>query len=440
MREEKVYIKTWGCQMNTHDSQKLLQQLESAFACVETSDPEEADILVLNTCSIREKAQEKLFHQLGRWRKLKLARPERLIAVGGCVAVQEGEALRRRAPYVDIVFGPQTLQRLPALIQETRKSHQPACDISFSAEEKFDALPPARAEGVSAYVSIMEGCNKYCAYCIVPYTRGPEVSRPAYAILTEIMALVSQGVKEVTLLGQNVNAYGSALPDGKVCMLADLIRAIAQIPEILRIRFITSHPIEFTTELVEVYQQEPKLAGLLHLPIQSGSDAILTKMARQHTVAQYRELVQRLRKARPNLHLSSDFIVGFPGETEVEFNQTLALIKELNMDISYSFLFSPRPGTPAAELPDGTSISVKQQRLQQLQTLVQQQINAHTQQMVGEVVEVLVEEVDATGSTASGKTEMNRTVRFSGAALTTGALARVYIERGKGTLLEGRSV
>lgn len=349
---QKLHIKTWGCQMNEYDSSKMADLLGSTHGFELTDNAEEADVLLLNTCSIREKAQEKVFHQLGRWKLLKEANPNVIIGVGGCVASQEGKLLRQRAHYVDIVFGPQTLHRLPEMINKVRGSKSPVVDVSFPEIEKFDRLPEPRAEGPSAFVSIMEGCNKYCTYCVVPYTRGEEVSRPADDVLFEIAQLAAQGVREVNLLGQNVNAYRGPSFDGDICTFAELLRLVAAIDGIDRIRFTTSHPIEFTDDIIAVYEDTPELVSFLHLPVQSGSDRILNLMKRTHTVLEYKSIIRKLRKARPDILISSDFIIGFPGETQEDFEQTMKLIAEVNFDVSYSFVFSPRPGTPAADMAD----------------------------------------------------------------------------------------
>lgn len=352
---QKLHIKTWGCQMNEYDSSKMADLLGSTHGFELTENAEEADVLLLNTCSIREKAQEKVFHQLGRWKLLKEANPNVIIGVGGCVASQEGKLLRQRAHYVDIVFGPQTLHRLPEMINKVRGSKSPIVDVSFPEIEKFDRLPEPRADGPSAFVSIMEGCNKYCTYCVVPYTRGEEVSRPCDDVLFEIAQLAAQGVREVNLLGQNVNAYRGPSFDGDICTFAELLRLVAAIDGIDRIRFTTSHPIEFTDDIIAVYEDTPELVSFLHLPVQSGSDRVLNMMKRTHTVLEYKSIIRKLRKARPDILISSDFIVGFPGETQEDFEQTMKLIAEINFDVSYSFVFSPRPGTPAADMVDDVS-------------------------------------------------------------------------------------
>ncbi|GAL21830.1 tRNA-i(6)A37 methylthiotransferase [Vibrio maritimus] len=348
---KKLLIKTWGCQMNEYDSSKMADLLNAANGYELTEEPEEADVLLLNTCSIREKAQEKVFHQLGRWKTLKDKKEGVVIGVGGCVATQEGDHIRERAPFVDVIFGPQTLHRLPEMIKQSQSDEAPVMDISFPEIEKFDRLPEPRAEGATAFVSIMEGCSKYCTYCVVPYTRGEEVSRPMDDVLFEIAQLAEQGVREVNLLGQNVNAYRGPMHDGDICSFAELLRLVASIDGIDRIRFTTSHPLEFTDDIIAVYEDTPELVSFLHLPVQSGSDRILTMMKRPHTAIEYKSIIRKLRKARPDIQISSDFIVGFPGETDKDFQDTMKLIKDVDFDMSFSFIFSPRPGTPAADYP-----------------------------------------------------------------------------------------
>lgn len=410
---KKLYIKTFGCQMNEYDSDKMVDVLAASHGAVLTDQVEEADIILLNTCSVREKAQEKLFSQLGQWKNLKQENPELVIGVGGCVASQEGESIRMRAPFVDVIFGPQTLHRLPELIEKNKKEHKAAIDISFPEIEKFDHLPAPQVTGASAYVSIMEGCSKYCTFCVVPYTRGEEISRPFDDILVEISSLVAQGVKEINLLGQNVNAYRGVMHDGDISDLATLITYIAAIPSIERIRYTTSHPIEFTDSLIDVYATTPKLVSHLHLPVQSGSDRILTLMKRGHTVLEYKSKIRRLRKIRPDISLSSDFIVGFPGETEADFEKTMDLIQEIGFDQSFSFIFSPRPGTPAANYPDEVPLAVKKQRLAALQALLNQQAQTISQNMVNTQQRVLVEGVSRKNESAlAGRTENNRVVNF----------------------------
>jgi len=417
---QKVFIRTFGCQMNEYDSDKMADMLGAAGEVVKTENAEEADIILFNTCSVREKAQEKVFHDLGRVRALKLKNPALIIGVGGCVASQEGAAIVERAPYVDIVFGPQTLHRLPELIAARRASGRVQVDVSFPEIEKFDALPAARVEGEagsSAFVSIMEGCSKFCTFCIVPYTRGEEVSRPLDDVLVEVAGLVAQGVKEVTLLGQNVNAYRGLAHEGDTVDLAFLIETIAAMPEIERVRYTTSHPREMTQRLIDVYATTPKLVSHLHLPVQAGSDRILALMKRGYTVLEYKSLIRKLRAARPDLSLSSDFIVGFPGETAEDFEKTMQLIEEIGFDTSFSFLFSPRPGTPAAEMTDATPQELKSQRLMRLQKRIEEQAFAISQAMVGTVQRVLVERhAKKDAAELAGRTANNRVVNFKGSA------------------------
>ena len=415
-RPKKVFIKTFGCQMNEYDSDKMLDVLSDSEGMVKTDRPEDADVILFNTCSVREKAQEKVFHDLGRVRPLKELNPNLVIGVGGCVASQEGGEIVKRAPYVDVVFGPQTLHRLPTLIAERRKSGKAAVDISFPEIEKFDALPPARTEGASAFVSIMEGCSKYCSFCIVPYTRGEEVSRPFADILVEVAELAAQGVKEVTLLGQNVNAYRGVMNDtDTIADLADLIETIAEMPEIERIRYTTSHPREMTQKLIDMYARVPKLVSHLHLPVQAGSDRVLMAMKRGYTALEYKSVIRKLRAARPDLSLSSDFIVGFPGETAEDFEKTMALIDEIGFDNSFSFVYSSRPGTPAAELSDDTPHELKIERLMRLQARIEEQAQAISQSMVGTVQRVLVESLSRKDANElAGRTDNNRIVNFVG--------------------------
>ena len=431
---KKVFIRTFGCQMNEYDSDKMVDLLADAEGIVRTDRPEAADIILFNTCSVREKPQEKVFHDLGRVRKLKEANPDLIIGVGGCVASQEGAAIIERAPYVDLVFGPQTLHRLPELIAARRASGRAQVDVSFPEIEKFDTLPAARIEGeggTSAFVSIMEGCSKFCTFCIVPYTRGEEVSRPFDDVLNEVSALVAQGVKEVTLLGQNVNAYRGQAHDGDpddTVDLAFLIETLAAIPQIERIRYTTSHPREMTQRLIDVYATTPKLVSHLHLPVQAGSDRVLALMKRGYTVLEYKSLIRKLRTARPDLALSSDFIVGFPGETAEDFEKTMALIDEIGFDTSFSFLFSPRPGTPAAEMGDDTPVEVKSQRLQRLQKRIEEQAAAISQAMVGTVQRVLVERhAKKDAAELAGRTANNRVVNFKGSARLIGQFVDVAI-------------
>jgi tRNA-2-methylthio-N6-dimethylallyladenosine synthase len=411
---KKVFIKTFGCQMNEYDSDKMADVLNASDGLVKTERPEDADVILLNTCSVREKAQEKVFSDLGRLRELKRANPDLVIGVGGCVASQEGAAIVKRAPYVDVVFGPQTLHRLPELIQARRSTGRSQVDISFPEIEKFDHLPPAKVDGASAYVSIMEGCSKYCSYCVVPYTRGEEVSRRFDDVLAEVAGLADQGVKEITLLGQNVNAYRGAMEDGDIADFALLIEYIADIPGIERIRFVTSHPKEFTQRLIDTYAKVPKLVDHLYLPAQHGSDRILMAMKRGYTVLEYKSVIRRLREVRPNIAVSSDFIVGFPGETEADFDALMKLINDIGYDTSFSFVFSPRPGTPAANLPDDTPYEVKLKRLQYLQATIEANARSISQSMVGSVQRILVEgPAKKGGDDLQGRTENNRVVNFA---------------------------
>lgn len=412
---QKLHIKTWGCQMNEYDSSKMADLLNSTHGLELTDIPEEADVLLLNTCSIREKAQEKVFHQLGRWKELKKTNPGLVIGVGGCVASQEGEHIRSRAPYVDIVFGPQTLHRLPEMINQIRGGKSSVVDVSFPEIEKFDCLPEPRAEGPTAFVSIMEGCNKYCTFCVVPYTRGEEVSRPLDDVLFEIAQLAEQGVREVNLLGQNVNAYRGPTHDGGICSFAELLRLVAAIDGIDRVRFTTSHPIEFTDDIIDVYADTPELVSFLHLPVQSGSDRILNLMKRGHTALEYKSIIRKLRKVRPDIQISSDFIVGFPGETDQDFEDTMNLIAQVNFDMSFSFIYSARPGTPAADIPDDVSEDEKKQRLYVLQQRINNQAAQFSRAMLGTEQRVLVEGPSKKDlMELTGRTETNRIVNFVG--------------------------
>lgn len=410
---KKLFIQTHGCQMNEYDSSRMRDLLGESHQMVPTDNPDEADVLLVNTCSIREKAQEKLFHQLGRWKHLKDKNPNLIIGVGGCVASQEGEAIAERAPYIDLVFGPQTLHRLPEMLDKRPQNNGAiVVDISFPEIEKFDRLPQPEADGASAFVSIMEGCSKYCTFCVVPYTRGEEVSRPAADVLREVAHLAHQGVREVNLLGQNVNAYRGDGPDG-VVDLAELITLVAQTPGIDRIRFTTSHPVEFTDSLINVYAEEPKLVSHLHLPVQSGSDRILMAMKRGHTALEYKSKLRRIKALRPNMSFSSDFIVGFPGETEKDFEATMNLIADVGFDNSFSFIYSPRPGTPAASMEDNTPESLKKERLQLLQQRITQQAQDISRKMVGNTERVLVTGYSKKDpGQLSGRTENNRVVNF----------------------------
>lgn len=415
---KKLHIKTHGCQMNEYDSARLRDLLGVTDQYIETDSAEEADLILLNTCSIREKAQEKVFHQLGRWKKLKQNNPDLIIGVGGCVASQEGEKIAERAPYVDLIFGPQTIHRLPQMLAEHRsrvksKKNTAIVDIHFQEIEKFDQLPMPESDRATAFVSIMEGCSKYCSFCVVPYTRGEEVSRPVAQVLEEIRHLSKQGVREINLLGQNVNAYAGIDSSGDCRRLADLIPLVASFDAIERIRFTTSHPIEFGEDLIAVYAEVPELVSHLHLPVQSGSDRVLAMMKRGHTALEYKSTIRALRRIRPDISISSDFIVGFPGETEADFEATMALIKAVNFDTSFSFIYSPRPGTPAAELPDNTSLEEKKQRLQRLQDTLSQQAQAISSKMINSCQRVLVTGYSKRDPRQlQGRTENNRTVNF----------------------------
>ncbi|PAR31917.1 tRNA (N6-isopentenyl adenosine(37)-C2)-methylthiotransferase MiaB [Vibrio metoecus] len=425
---KKLLIKTWGCQMNEYDSSKMADLLNAANGYELTEIPEEADVLLLNTCSIREKAQEKVFHQLGRWKTLKDKKPGVVIGVGGCVATQEGDSIRDRAPYVDVIFGPQTLHRLPEMIKQSQTTDAPVMDISFPEIEKFDRLPEPRAEGPTAFVSIMEGCSKYCTYCVVPYTRGEEVSRPMDDVLFEIAQLAEQGVREVNLLGQNVNAYRGATHDGGICSFAELLRLVATIDGIDRIRFTTSHPLEFTDDIIAVYEDTPELVSFLHLPVQSGSDRILTMMKRPHTAIEYKSIIRKLRKARPDIQISSDFIVGFPGETDKDFQDTMKLIRDVDFDMSFSFIFSPRPGTPAADYPCDLSEEVKKERLYELQQQINTQAMRYSRLMLGTEQRILVEGPSKKDlMELRGRTENNRVVNFEGSPELIGQFVDVKI-------------
>jgi tRNA-2-methylthio-N6-dimethylallyladenosine synthase len=435
----RYFIKTFGCQMNEYDSARMADVLHAGGDLAATDNPAEADVLLMNTCSVREKAQEKVFSLLGEWRKLKAERPHVVIGVGGCVASQEGEAITRRAPFVDLVFGPQTLHRLPEMIAELRRTGRSVVDVSFPEIEKFDHLPAPRAEGATAFVSIMEGCSKYCSFCIVPYTRGDEVSRPFDSVLDEVRQLAAQGVREVTLLGQNVNAYAGPMSDGALVDLATLIHHVAGIPGIERIRFTTSHPLEFTDSLVEAYASVPKLANHLHLPVQSGSDRILSLMKRGYTAIEFKEKVRKLRRVRPDISITSDFIVGFPGENERDFNATLGLVRDAGVDQSFSFLYSRRPGTPAASLPDEVDLAVKQERLTRLQAQLETQASAISERMVGTVQRVLIERAARKNAhELAGRTENNRWVNFAGPASLINEFAQVLITELRAHTLRGR--
>ena len=411
---KKLYIKTHGCQMNEYDSARMRDLLSESHDLVPTDSPEDADILLLNTCSIREKAQEKVFHQLGRWKRLKNKNPDLIIGVGGCVASQEGEAIGKRAPYVDLVFGPQTLHRLPEMLDKRGPGGTIVVDVSFPEIEKFDNLPQPKVEGPSAFVSIMEGCSKYCTFCVVPYTRGEEVSRPLDDVIAEIAHLAKGGVKEVNLLGQNVNAYRGPDHTGEIVDFAELLAYVAQVPGIERIRYTTSHPVEFSDALIDAYADIPQLVSHLHLPVQSGSDRILMAMKRGHTVLEYKSKIRRLRKIRPDISISSDFIIGFPGESEADFAATMKLIEEIEFDHSFSFVYSARPGTPAAELPDSTDEETKKQRLKILQDRIIQQTQQISRRMVGSSQRILVTGISKKDpGQLQGRTENNRVVNFS---------------------------
>ncbi|HFE48517.1 MAG TPA: tRNA (N6-isopentenyl adenosine(37)-C2)-methylthiotransferase MiaB [Chromatiaceae bacterium] len=434
----KLYIKTFGCQMNEYDSAKMADVLRESHGLELTDDPEQADVLLLNTCSIREKAQEKVFSQLGRWRPWKAARPDLVIGVGGCVASQEGEAIQARAPYVDLVFGPQTLHRLPRLLEQANAGQRHVVDVSFPEIEKFDRLPEPHAEGATAFVSIMEGCSKYCTYCVVPYTRGEEISRPFDDVIAEVAALARQGVREINLLGQNVNAFRGLMHDGEQADLALLIRYVAAVDGIERIRFTTSHPVEFSDPLIDVYADVPQLVSHLHLPVQSGSDRILALMKRGHTALEYKARIRRLREIRPDISLSSDFIIGFPGESDTDFEATMQLIEDIGFDHSFSFIFSARPGTPAADLRDDTPPRVKQQRLARLQRRINEMASGISRRMVGTVQRVLVDRPSRKNpAQLAGRTENNRVVNFDGPAELIGEFVDVRISEALPNSLRG---
>ncbi len=437
----KVFIKTHGCQMNEYDSAKMLDVLAEGCNLSVTDVESEADVLLLNTCSIREKAQEKVFSQLGRWKKLKLGNPQMIIGVGGCVASQEGEAIRTRAPFVDMVFGPQTLHRLPEMLRQSRGNGKAVVDISFPEIEKFDHLPEPRSDGVKAFVSIMEGCSKYCTFCVVPYTRGEEISRPLDDVIAEIASLAGQGVREVNLLGQNVNAYRGEMDDGDIADLALLIHYVAAIDGIDRIRYTTSHPVEFSDNLIEAYASVPELVSHLHLPVQSGSDRILSMMKRGHSAIEYKHKINQLRKIRPDISMSSDFIIGFPGETEADFNATMKLIDDIGFDASFSFIYSARPGTPAAFMPDNVDLETKKQRLQLLQEKLLNQANQISRKMVGSTQRILVEGYSRkSDEELSGRTENNRVVNFVGPDSLIGQFAEVEITQALNNSMKGKLV
>ncbi|PWK54006.1 tRNA (N6-isopentenyl adenosine(37)-C2)-methylthiotransferase MiaB [Pleionea mediterranea] len=425
---KKLYIKTWGCQMNEYDSSRMADLLNDTHELEITDNPEDADVLLLNTCSIREKAQEKVFSQLGQWKNFKEKNPDLVIGVGGCVASQEGEAIRSRAPHVDMVFGPQTLHRIPEMMESVKTKNASVVDITFPEIEKFDRLPEPKANGVTAFVSIMEGCSKYCTFCVVPYTRGEEVSRPFDDVIAEVVELADQGVREINLLGQNVNAYYGATHDGRIADLAELITYVAAVEGIERIRFTTSHPVEFSDSLIEVYGEVPELVSHLHLPVQSGSNTILSAMKRGHTRDEYLNKINRLKAIRPNISLSSDFIIGFPGETEQDFEDTMDLIAEVGFDYSFSFIYSARPGTPASDLPDETPMADKKRRLQLLQQRINQQTQDISRKLVGTEQTLLVEGPSKKDiMQLSGRTECNRVVNFAGSHKLIGKFAKVMI-------------
>ncbi|HMN66032.1 MAG TPA: tRNA (N6-isopentenyl adenosine(37)-C2)-methylthiotransferase MiaB [Burkholderiaceae bacterium] len=437
----KLYIRTFGCQMNEYDSDRMADVLAQSEGASKTDRVEDADIILFNTCSVREKAEEKVFSDLGRINALKRLRPDLIVGVGGCVASQEGAAIVSRAPWVDVVFGPQTLHRLPELIARRRASGRPQVDVSFPEIEKFDRLPPARTDGATAFVSIMEGCSKYCSFCVVPYTRGDEVSRPLEDVLVEIAGLADQRVREVTLLGQNVNAWRGAMPDGEAADFALLLEYVCEMPGIDRVRYTTSHPKEFTQRLVDAYGRLPKLVDHVHLPVQSGSDRILAAMKRGYTVLEYKSIVRRLRSVRPAVSLSTDFIVGFPGETAEDFERTLRLAEELGFDNSFSFVYSPRPGTPAADLPDDTPQAVKLERLQRLQAVIEANARRISEGMVGTVQRLLVEgQSRRDADELAGRTGNNRVVNFAGPRRLVGQFVDVRITAALPHSLRGEAV
>jgi tRNA-2-methylthio-N6-dimethylallyladenosine synthase len=437
----RLYISTFGCQMNEYDSARMADVLRASDGLELTDDPEQADVVLLNTCSVREKAQEKVFSHLGRFRQLKERKPALVIGVGGCVASQEGEGILERARFVDLVFGPQTIHRLPAMIASLRATRAPQVDVSFPEIEKFDRLPEPRAEGATAFVSIMEGCSRYCTFCVVPYTRGEEMSRRFEQVVDEVSSLVAQGVREITLLGQNVNAYRGPMQDGTDCDLATLIRHIARFDGLERIRFTTSHPVEFNDALVAAYADVPKLANYLHLPVQSGSDRILSLMKRRYTRLEYKQKIRRLRAVRPDISLSSDFIIGFPGETEADFQQTLDLIADIGFDQSFSFIYSRRPGTPAAALPDEVRREQKQERLERLQAQLNLQSQRISERMVGSTQRVLVERPSRRDQRElAGRTENMRWVNFDGPAALVNRFAQVRITEARPNSLRGRLI
>jgi len=437
----KIFVKTHGCQMNEYDSNKMAEVLADSDQMIRVNKAEDADVLLLNTCSIREKAQEKVFSELGRWRELKKKNPDLVIGVGGCVASQEGDAIRSRAPYVDMVFGPQTLHRLPEMYYDVTKNQQKVVDISFPEIEKFDRLPEPKADGPSAFVSIMEGCSKYCTFCVVPYTRGEEISRPFDDVLAEVAQLAAQGVREVNLLGQNVNAYRGKTHDGDLADLGLLIHYVAAIDGIDRIRFTTSHPVEMSDSIIQAFAEVPELVSHLHLPVQSGSDRILTAMKRGHTALEYKSRIRRLREARPDLSLSSDFIIGFPGETDADFEATMNLIADIGFDLSFSFIYSARPGTPAASLIDNVALSVKKERLALLQARINQMAMDISRKMVGTTQRILVERLSKKDDKqVAGRTENNRVVNVDGCAEMIGQFVNVKITEALPNSLRGNIV
>ncbi len=439
---KKLHIKTWGCQMNEYDSQKMADLLDATNGYQLTEDAEDADVILLNTCSIREKAQEKVFHQLGRWKLLKDDKPELIIGVGGCVASQEGDSIRQRAPFVDVIFGPQTLHRLPEMIKQVQSGDSSSVvDVSFPEIEKFDRLPEPKAEGPTAFVSIMEGCSKYCTFCVVPYTRGEEVSRPLDDVLLEVAQLAEQGVREVNLLGQNVNAYRGETHDGEICYFSDLLRYVAAIDGIDRIRYTTSHPVEFTPDIIDAYADVPELVDHLHLPVQSGSDRVLNLMKRGHTALEYKSTIRKLRKIRPNLSMSSDFIIGFPGESKADFEATMNLINDIGFDMSFSFIYSARPGTPAADLPDDVTEQEKKERLYLLQNRITQMAQQISRQMFDTEQRILVEGPSKKNPMElRGRTENNRVVNFEGPHSVIGQFVDVRITEALPNSLRGELI
>jgi tRNA-2-methylthio-N6-dimethylallyladenosine synthase len=440
MSISKLHIRTFGCQMNEYDSNKMRDVLKESHGLELTEDISEADVLLVNTCSIREKAEEKLFHQLGRWRKLKEKKPNLVIGVGGCVASQEGELILKRAPYVDMIFGPQTLHRLPNMLNEALNKNHISIDISFPEIEKFDYLPEPHSDGATAFVSIMEGCSKYCTFCVVPFTRGEEISRPFNDVIREVEKLAEQDVKEINLLGQNVNSFRGLMDDGEVADLALLIAIVAQVPGIERIRYTTSHPVEFSDRLIQAYAEVPELVSHLHLPVQSGSDKILVLMKRGHTAIEYKSKIRKLKKIRPGISISSDFIIGFPGETEQDFSNTINLIEEIGFDKSFSFIYSKRPGTIAASYPDDVSSETKKNRLSIVQGKLNQNTEEISKSMIGSVQKVLVEGASKKGNTLSGRTENMRTAHFIGNEELIGQIVSVKITNGLGNSLQAELI